>query len=85
MDFGEALRRTMFEYRITGRGLSRATGINNGQISEFRNGRYSLSIANLELVVQALEPEARAYFLGLVGGVHCTPLQGASAADGPGN
>ena len=73
MDFGEALRRTMFEYRVTGRDLASKTGINPSQISEFKNGRVSLSIPNLELLIQALDDDARAYMLSLVGNVDCLP------------
>ena len=60
MDFGEALRRTMFEFRISGAKLGRETGVNSSQISEFKNGGASLSVVNLQKVIQALSPEQQA-------------------------
>jgi transcriptional regulator with XRE-family HTH domain len=86
MDFGEALRRTMFEFRITGKRLSEATGINAGQISEFKNGGVSLSVANLQALIQSLDDEPRAYLLSLVGNVNCVPMShhSAQAAEQPG-
>lgn len=73
MDFGEALRRTMFEFRVSGSKLAGLTGVNASQISEFKNGNSSLSVPNLEKVIQALSPNERAYFLSLVGDVYCEP------------
>jgi len=73
MDFGEALRRTMFEFRISGAKLGRKTGVNPSQISEFKNGGASLSVINLQKVIQALSPEEQAYYFSLIGNVQCQP------------
>jgi len=67
MQFGEALRRTMFEFRISGAKLARETGVNQSQISEFKNGGDSISVANLHKIIHALQDDERAYFLALVG------------------
>jgi len=78
MDFGEALRRTMFEFRISGTRLAKDTGVNRSQISEFKNGNLSLSVPNLQKLIHGLDPEARAYFLSLVGDVFCSASPGSS-------
>ena len=85
MDFGEALRRTMFEFRISGTKLAEDTGVNRSQISEFKNGNLSLSVPNLQKVIHGLRPDARAYFLSLVGDVSCAPPSesGFKAAEVP--
>lgn len=85
MDFGEALRRTMLEFRISGTKLAKDTGVNRSQISEFKNGNLSLSVPNLQKVIQGLEPDARAYFLSLVGDVLCSPASNPkfNAAESP--
>ena len=86
MDFGEALRRTMFEFRISGAKLGRETGVNSSQISEFKNGGASLSVVNLHKVVRALTPEQQAFYFSLVGdNIYCVAERNDNriAAEGP--
>jgi transcriptional regulator with XRE-family HTH domain len=57
----------MFEFRISGARLARETGVNQSQISEFKNGGDSVSVANLQKIIHALQEDQRAYYLALVG------------------
>lgn len=66
---GEALRRTMFEFRIAGRELSQATGISERQISEFKNGKRDMVATNLVKLSKALPDAARNYFVSLTFGL----------------
>jgi predicted transcriptional regulator len=66
MDFSEALRRTMFEFEITGTQLSQVSGVSQRQISEFKNGERHMRSDNLKKILDAMPPEARRYLLELV-------------------
>jgi transcriptional regulator with XRE-family HTH domain len=62
MTFATALKRTMFEFGLTGVELSRRSGVSKNTISAFRQGSQSLTVENLEKLLGAMPEEARKYF-----------------------
>jgi transcriptional regulator with XRE-family HTH domain len=67
MQIKEALRRTLFEKRISGAELARASGVNRNQISDFIRGTRALTSTNIDKIFSGLTPEARGYCLDLIG------------------
>jgi plasmid maintenance system antidote protein VapI len=66
MEISEALRRTMFEYRIEGQWLAKESGVASNRISQFINGRSGMTSSNLDKIMQALPQEALHFLLGLI-------------------
>ena len=50
------------EYKITQQELSDISGVDKGVISRFINGRTDMKTSNLQKLVKALPPQARAHF-----------------------
>jgi transcriptional regulator with XRE-family HTH domain len=65
MDFGEALKRTLFEAGISAAELSRLSGVNITQVLQFKNGRRDITASNLQKIIEALPYDARVYLLKL--------------------
>ena len=65
MDFSEALRRTMFEFHLSGADLARESGLAPNQISEFKEGKRRLRSDVLQKLCNALPPAARQHFATL--------------------
>ena len=66
MKFSDALRRTMFEFNLTGADLARQTGLSQNTVSAFKTGNQSISTENLEKILEAMPAEARRYYLRLL-------------------
>jgi predicted transcriptional regulator len=69
MKLSEALRRTMFEFSLYGTELARESGVNKQQIYEFRSGKRDLTASNVDKIIEALPPEAKLFFLKMVGDI----------------
>ena len=76
MDHREALNFVIKHFKIVARELSEKAGIDPHQLSRFRNGHVDFVSTTLFKVVNALEPEQRAVFYGLLQGTN----QGKAAA-----
>lgn len=59
----EALRRTIFEYRLEGKALAAESGLSQRQISQFKNGHTDLLSSSLIRLVEAMPQDARSYFV----------------------
>ncbi len=59
----EALRRTIFEYRLAGKSLAEESGLSERQISQFKNGHTDMLSSSLLKLVEAMPQDARSYFL----------------------
>ena len=66
MEIKEALRRTLFEKRISGADLARASGVNANQISDFIRGARALTSTNIDKIFAGLPGDARDYCLSLI-------------------
>lgn len=56
----------MFEYEISGKHLAELSGVNEGQISEFRKAKRVPSLDNFFKLLESLPDEARELFLNLL-------------------
>jgi DNA-binding Xre family transcriptional regulator len=65
MKFADAFRETLFRFNVTGRDLAAQSGLTVQQISKFKNGA-EIRTDTLEKLLEAMSPEAREYFMGLV-------------------
>ena len=65
----EALRQTLFEFRLSAAQLARDTGLTKAQISLFKNGERDLTTQSWVKLVRALPVEARLYYLDLLFGL----------------
>lgn len=66
MKFSEALRETMFRFRITGVELAAKSELTPAQINQFCNDRKDLNVKSLDRIVAALTPEQRSYLVQCV-------------------
>ena len=62
MNHRQAFNKTLQTYRITAKSLSEATGIQERQISLFRNEKSDLITENFFQLIEALPEHAREYF-----------------------
>jgi transcriptional regulator with XRE-family HTH domain len=65
MKFAEALRQTMFKYRLTGADLARMSGVSISQVNQFKNGKRDIATSNFQKIIEALPDEAKMHFLQL--------------------
>jgi transcriptional regulator with XRE-family HTH domain len=68
MDFREAMRRVIFEFRLVQKELGRLSGVHPNNISAFCRGGRSLSLENFQAVFRVLSLEQQRYFFALVTG-----------------
>lgn len=68
MNYREAFNRTLGEFEITGKSLSIVTGVQERQISNFRNGKSELTTESFFSLVQAMPLEAQHYFFATLAG-----------------
>ena len=61
-----ALKRVMFEYQISGKQLAQASGVREGQISDFRGAKRVPSLENFFKLLDSLPEEAQEYYLNLL-------------------
>lgn len=65
LEFQEAFRRTMDEFRISNQELADLTGIASTKISSYKTGKQLWSGNNFERIMRALTPEQRKFFLSI--------------------
>ena len=58
----EAFEAVLIEYKITQQELSNLSGVDKGVISRFINGVTDMKTSNLQKMVKALPPQARAHY-----------------------
>ena len=61
-----ALKRVMFEYEISGKQLAEASGVHEGQISDFRGAKRVPSLENFLKLLDSLPEEAQKYYIDLL-------------------
>lgn len=61
--YREAFNKTLQKYKITAKFLSEATGIQERQISMFKNNKSDLLTETFFKLVEGLPPNAKSYFL----------------------
>lgn len=66
MNHREALNKTLDTFKIPAARLSESSGIDSAKLSKFRNGRQDLMASTLIDLVNALPPDAKAYFYVLI-------------------
>ena len=65
MTFSTAFREAMHRYSLRGSDLSKRSGLNASQISQFRAGQ-NIRVATLEKLLAAMPQEAQEYMLMLM-------------------
>lgn len=73
MTFANALMHTMTEFKLKGTELSKKSGVSKNTISAFRQGGQSLTVDNLEKLLDAMPEEARMYFFSEIANAKQTP------------
>jgi transcriptional regulator with XRE-family HTH domain len=61
-----ALKRVMFEFEISGKQLAQASGVHEGQISDFRGAKRVPSLENFFKLLDSLPIEAQKYYIDLL-------------------
>jgi hypothetical protein len=68
MDLHTPFHATLKEFKIDGQSLSKASGVREATISEFRHGRHAIKTDSLEKLLAAMPLEAQQfYFLNCFG------------------
>lgn len=67
MDYREAFNLTLDKFKISAKSLAQKSGVQERQISHFRNGK-DLMAETLFALVAALPSEAQIYFFSCIGG-----------------
>lgn len=62
----EALRRTLFEFKLSGAQVAREANLTESQISDFKLGKKDLNTESWMKMISGLPSEARCYYLDLV-------------------
>ena len=62
MDINKAFDRTLKAYRIKASEMSASSGVPETDISKFRNGHQEIRVPKLEMLLNALPPNAKDYF-----------------------
>ena len=68
MRFAWALNEALHRFNVSITDLAERSGVNRTQISKFVNGHSSMTVRNLEPLIEALPSEARDYFFQLAQG-----------------
>lgn len=62
MQFREAFVKTLKVFKIRNVYIARRSGLLQGEVCNYKNGKKDLLASNLYRLVSALPPEAKAYF-----------------------
>ena len=66
MDYRQALKETMFRFDLKGVELAQRADVKRTQLSAFRTGKRDLYASTLQQIIEAMPPEAQAYYYELL-------------------